>query len=111
MALPPWSYGRLRARERDLSAKNDLMDRSSQVFQMVLKRRRKSVHPVRSTEKELERTSRHHILQPHWDDNDRSIDRPFHFASDLGRTVCLLREQQEHDPGLFDRGDDRFAPV
>jgi hypothetical protein len=62
MTLPPWGHGYLWVRERDLRAKNNLMDSSGQVFQMVLKRRREGVHPMRGTEKELERASGHHVF-------------------------------------------------
>ena len=86
---------------------------------MVLKRRRKGVHPMRGAEKELERASGHHVLQPHGDDNDRSIDRPFHFAPDLGElfacldsnksmtlvcSIAVTIDSPQSEPGRISRG-------
>jgi hypothetical protein len=64
-----------------------------------------------STQKIFQRTFRPHILDAHWDQNYSFADRPFNLAFDLGRTVGVGREYQQHDVAGVNRADNGGTPI
>ena len=79
--------------------------------EMILKRRRERIQPVRHAHEKLERLRHRHIFDAKGNNSQPAVHGPFDFTLDLRRVVRLRRVHHHHHTAGADGIDDRAAPV